>query len=233
MTIRFKEWLASGLIALASLPAQAALLMSTADMPAASVNITIGFDGPPTGYGLPTPVAVGDGVTLSTVGGPVSVGVAPDPGAWSLGENGFWAGLSKTFAGVDGDFDPVTGDVAALVFDFGDLRVRAVGGIMNFDPSYTYGPGLPLLLYIAAYDALGSLIEDWELPAINTPNQLNAGAFYGISSPDSRDIARLVISGPFAVVDDLRIAAVPEPSTYALMAAGFFAAGFMRWRQKH
>jgi hypothetical protein len=221
--IRFAGWLT----ALAVLPAHAALITSPAELPGTAISITIGFDGP-TGSNLSSPVDVGSGILFSTTGGPGSIGEAP-LGAWSLGGNGLWSG-GKTFAGVDGDFDGAGGP-ASMIFDLGGLLVRGVGGFMNFDPDFTYGDPLsfPLPLYVAAYDASGALLEDYDVP-VSTPNGFNDGAFYGIARIDA-DIARFVISGPYAVVDDLTVAAIPEPSTYAMLLAGLGLLGFVARRR--
>jgi len=220
--------LTAAFIALAIEPVQAALITSPSDL---ANSISFSFDDP-AGSDLTSPVDLGNGVMFSTTGGPGSIGEAP-LGAWSLGSNGFWAG-SKTFAGVDGDFDDA-GEVASMIFDFGSSPVSGVGGFMNFDPDFTYGDPLllPLPLYIAAYDAEGNLIEGHELP-IFTEDGFNDGAFYGIAT-GSADIAQFVISGPYAVVDDLTVAAdaaeVSEPATPALMLACVGALGFMARRR--
>ncbi len=216
MTPNLARALASLVVAFAAGPLHAALITSASDLANTS---TFNFD-TPAGSNLSDPVALGNGVTFSTTGGPGSIGEAPT-GAWTLGSNGFWS-ASKTFAGVDGDFDGA-GEPASMIFDFGDNPVSGVGGFLNFDPDFTYGDplSLPLPLYIAAYDAQGNLIEGHELPLF-TPDGFNDGAFYGISIDDPT-IAQFVISGPYAVVDDLTVAgnavAIPEPATPALLLA--------------
>lgn len=216
MTSNLASTLAALVVAIAAGPLHAALITSASDLANTS---TFSFD-TPAGSNLSSPVALGNGVTFSTTGGPGSIGEAP-LGAWSLGSNGFWS-AGKTFAGVDGDFDDA-GEAASMIFDFGDNPVSGVGGFLNFDPDFTYGDplSLPLPLYIAAYDAQGDLIEGHELPLF-TPDGFNDGAFYGISV-DAPEIAQFVISGPYAVVDDLTVAgdavAIPEPATPALLLA--------------
>jgi hypothetical protein len=222
---------AVGAAALAALPAQAALLFSPGELPVTAVPFSLTFDAP-TGSNLVAPVSLGQGVTFSTSGAPGSLGPAP-LGVWLLepdtgGGNGTWGG-GKTFAGVDGAFSGA--DVVSMTFSF-DRPVQGVGGFMNFDPTFTFGDplSLPLPLYIAALGADGRVLEDYELPVF-TPAGFNAGEFYGIGR-DAADIAAFVISGPFATVDDLQVAAVPEPSTWAMLLAGLTLLGYSARRSR-
>lgn len=170
---------------------------------------------------------------VSALGGTLNFG-APY-GAWSLGDNGEWTG--NAFAGVDGDFvDSSNGIAASLVFDFGDKTVSEVGALMNFDPGFVYGAGLPLPLFIAAYDKLGNEVESHFLPVWTPADDfgnpaLNTGMFFGIRSA-SANISRFEISGPYAVVDNVSFSApVPEPQSWALALAGI-AIGFGCMRQQ-
>jgi hypothetical protein len=228
MTLSNRFRWAAAVAAAAVLPAHAALVFDPTELAAGGALTVLGFDSP-TGSDLTSPVDIG-GVLFSTAGGPGSLGLAP-LGVWVLGSNGVWSG-DKTFAGVDGDFD-ATGGVASIVFDFGARRVRGIGGVMNYDPDFTYGDplALPLPLNIAAYDAGGALLEDYELPVV-TPDGFNDGVFYGILR-DAPEIARFVISGPYAVIDDLTFTTpVPEPSTCALLLTGLGLLGFSARRRR-
>lgn len=170
--------------------------------------------------------SVGADVGVSAANGPLIFG-APF-GAWSLGDNGEWTS-AQSFVGVDGGLDDA-GHIGTLVFDFGGKTVSQVGALLNFDPGYTYGFGLPLPLYIAAYGVDGTLLDSYELP-VSTPGAVGEGAFFGIRLA-SAQIARFEVSGPYAVVDDLSFTApVPEPSSWALMAAGLAAVAVMRRRR--
>lgn len=170
--------------------------------------------------------AIGQDVQVSALGGTLNFG-APF-GAWTLTDNGEWTGAS--FVGVDGAFqDEPSGIAASLVFDLA-LPQGSVGGFLNFDPGFTYGGGLPLPLYIAAYDSTGALLEDHFVP-VRTPGGLNAGAFFGISL-DSNSIARFEVSGPYAVLDNLTLAPVPEPGSVALLMAGLGVLGAMSRRRR-
>jgi hypothetical protein len=206
-----------------------------ADIVRSISGTTIGFDGLVVLPSAPNgPVNAGSGVTVSSVGGGLSLGEAPFPGAWDLGTNGFWS-LGKTFAGVNGGVDPLAG-AASLRFDFATPQAQ-VGGFMNFDPGFeTFG--IPELLSFAAYDAGGNELESWFLPldAIVTPpapDDINFGQFYGIGRL-SADIASFVVFGPYAVIDDLTFTTtpIPEPSTYAMLLAGLGLLGFMARRRR-
>ncbi|WP_341891706.1 PEP-CTERM sorting domain-containing protein [Variovorax sp. YR752] len=178
------------------------------------------------GPSVQTGGAIGADVQVSTLGGPLQFG-APY-GAWTLSDNGEWTGAS--FVGVDGAFqDEANGIAASLVFDLA-IPQGSVGGFLNFDPSFVYGGGLPLPLYIAAYDGSGTLLEDHFVP-LWTPGGLNAGSFFGISL-DSNAIARFEVSGPYAVLDNLTLAPVPEPGSVALLMAGLGVLGAVARRRR-
>lgn len=225
MTKQLKVLAAAATVALATGPVHAALLFGASEL--TGPTQTIGFDAPAgSGYTTPVDVGVGTGyvVEFSTTVGTGSVGIAP-LGAWVLGSNGDWAG-DKTFAGVDGGMTD-EGAIASMIFDFA-TPVQSAGGVMNYDPDFVFGGGFPLPLYMAAYDSGGNLLEDYELPVF-TPFGFNEGVFYGIGR-DNPEIARLVIEGPYAVIDDLSFT-VPEPSTYAMLLAGLGLLGVMAGRR--
>lgn len=160
--------------------------------------------------------SLGVDLGLSTAGGQLHFG-APY-GTWALGGNGEWTS-AKSFAGVDGAYQDEAGGIAAsMFFDFGSKTVQSVGALLNYDDSFSYF-GMPLQLYMAAYDQQGNLIEDAWFP-VSTPAAIDEGTFFGLSS-DSANIARFEISAPYAVVDDFSFSApVPEPETYAMFLAG-------------
>ncbi|MCA3132709.1 MAG: PEP-CTERM sorting domain-containing protein [Rhodocyclaceae bacterium] len=174
-------------------------------------------------------------VNFTAANGERVIGAPAPLGLWSLGNNGFW-NTALTFGAVDGGVD-VNDNVALMSFDFNGAAVQKVGGFLNFDPGFTYGGGLPLPLYIAAYGLDGTLLEDQELPISTPPDSnnveaLNQGAFYGFSRQNA-DIAKFVVIGPYAAVDDLTFTTpVPEPSTWALMVAGLLMAASAARRRK-
>lgn len=215
--------------------AYAELIIDVADLPPGGLVQT--FDDAATYDSSASRVQIGQslGVNLgvSALGGTLTFG-APY-GAWSLGDNGEWTG--SAFVGVEGDFvDQPNGIAASLVFDFGDKTVSEIGALMNFDPGFVYGGGMPLPLFIAAYDKLGNELESHFVP-LWTPADasgnpaLNAGSFFGIRSANA-NISRFEISGPYAVVDNVSFSApVPEPQSWALALAGI-AIGFGCMRQQ-
>lgn len=222
----FRPLLAAVALAAAAASAHAELITSPAEMGSGLLVQT--FDEV---FDTSTPrvqigASVGADVGVSAANGPLIFG-APF-GAWSLGDNGEWTS-AQSFVGVDGGLDDA-GHIGTLVFDFGGKTVSQVGALLNFDPGYTYGFGLPLPLYIAAYGVDGTLLDSYELP-VSTPGAVGEGAFFGIRLA-SAQIARFEVSGPYAVVDDLSFTApVPEPSNWALMAAGLAAVAVMRRRR--
>lgn len=209
--------LALALAGLLAAPVQAAQIYDPAQISNAIVQ---NFDDAASYDTLATRVQIGSALGvdlgLSTAGGQLYFG-APY-GAWSLGGNGEWTS-AKTFAGVDGAYQDEAGGIAAsMFFDFGNTTVQSVGAVLNYDDSFSYF-GMPLQLYMAAYDSQGSLIEDAWFP-VSTPGAMDEGTFFGLTS-DSANIARVEFSAPYAVIDDFTFSApVPEPETYAMFLAG-------------
>lgn len=228
MNTIWKCFVLGALLAAGTSPARAVLITDPADVgPGANVlSFERGSDGLTVNdsAGVDTAIVV----RFSATGGDRIIGAPAPLGLWSLGSNGFWT-TARTFGAVDGGVD-ASDNVAFMTFDFNGLTVQKVGGFLNFDPDFTFGGGSPLPLYIAAYGLDGTLLEDQDLP-IYTPADANGvealdqGAFFGFSR-QSADIARFVVMGPYAAVDDLTFTTpVPEPSPWALLAAGLLALG--------
>lgn len=183
--------------------------------------------------------SLGADVGVTAIDGSFQIG--SNFGAWGLGANGEWTdttdvnGVDSTFLALNGVVDFDTQTFATLSFDFGGQLVSGVGAFMSYDPDFSY-LGLPIQLYIAAYDASGELIEYSDLPFAAeadefgnvTPNQ---GAFYGIKL-DTPSIARFEVSAPYAVIDNFSFTTpVPEPSTWALLLAGVATVGALARRK--
>jgi hypothetical protein len=230
MKSNWKTWAAAVAALTVTTAAQAAGLVNN---PAAlGPSFVINFD-TELGSALTSPVEVGTGtgysVSFSTSGGAGFVGTPSPLGVWALEEvagtgNGTW---TRTSAGVEGGVDPI----ASMTFTLNGFTAFGIGGFLNFDPTFTFGGGPPLPLYIEARDQLGNRIgEGQELP-ISTPEGFNEGAFFGFRF-DSPDIASFYIEGPYAVIDDLTIAPIPEPSTYVMLLAGLGLLGLWARRAR-
>ncbi len=189
--------------------AQAALLTSNAGLGA-----VIDFDGF-AGYTGPFPVPVGLGVSATASPGTLGANAA------TLGANGDW-GAGKLFAAV-GDESVFVGSLS-FAFNPAALPNKA-GAFIN-----AYTESGPASITIEAFDIGGGLIDSQQV-SVTTPGGFNAGAFYGIESA-SFNIATLRFTGDSVVLDDLAFAPIPEPSTYALMAAGLLALGAIARRRR-
>ncbi|MGQ2964425.1 PEP-CTERM sorting domain-containing protein [Methylophilus sp.] len=154
---------------------------------------------------------------------------------YGLGENGVWSNPSQggyTFAAINGDEEG--GLNSTLRFTFQAGPVSMVGGIMNYvfisgdNPYYD-----PEIFSIKALDINGQVLESYKLESdapIRTTDQINSGAFRGISRTQA-DIYSFEIQGG-GVLRNLQfsapIAIVPEPNAYALF---MFGLAFIAYRK--
>lgn len=206
--------------------AQASLLANPGGL--ADGATVVGFDSlaPVAGDGSRATVFGLPGVALGVqaINGPLRSGPANQD--WSLGSNGQWS-AQRSYVGVDAGADSNANIYAALVFDFGSMRVQQVGAFINYNPDYSYGGGFALPLYLAAYDASGHLLDSHELH-IRSPGATDGGAFYGIATV-AASISRFEISAPFAVVDNLSFTTpVPDAPAAWLAGAGLVVLGLRR-----
>ena len=133
--------------------------------------------------------------------------------------NGLWNSGRNGFTTVGGFLDTMT-------FRFNSSPVSTVGGFINYTP----GSISPSVI-ISALDINGNVLESYDvsvLAPISTPNQVNAGAFRGISRVTA-DIFAFTLSNRGAALDDLTFsrqqstpAPVPEPATMLLFGTGMF-----------
>jgi hypothetical protein len=197
------------LTASAWLPAQAALATDAAQI--ANPALTFDFDGYD-GFITNGPEALGGGVTFNGDEG-------SELGAYirDLGDNGAW-GAGKVFAagGFNGE----------LRFLF-DTTMRGAGGFV----SHFATGGLPFAVAVTAYGLGGEVLETHTVPVSGAFDSYNEGLFLGITRAQA-DIRALSFKGTSVVLDDLRVSAVPEPGTTAMLLAGLGAMGLLMRRRQ-
>lgn len=179
--------------------------------------------------------------------GPVDVGDVPGQiifssvpvavvGAFAqdLGDNGLWgargtpdSGLVQTPTG-SGNFlsSAFVGGRGEVGFSF-TMPVSSVGAFFN--QFQTEGVANSMLLI--AYDQAGNVLESFSYSVDTAWDGYNEGKFLGFTRT-SADIYGFGIADGTFVMDDLTVAAVPEPGTWALMLAGLSVAGRLGRRGK-
>lgn len=153
--------------------------------------------------------------------------------AQDLGANGLWGARGTP---EDGLVDTPTGNghflASAFVARRGELGfsfaqpVAKVGAFFNQFQT----DGVPNNLRLIAYDAAGNELESFAFSINTAADGYNEGKFLGFSRT-SADIYGFGISDGSFVMDNLTTAPVPEPGTYALMAAGLLVVGRLASRR--
>ncbi len=203
--------LAALLAAAVTLPAQAVLINDPALLPAPSAAVDFeAYDGlVTTGPELISPDVIFTGDTGSQLGAFIA----------NLNTNGLWGAGNK---------------FVATEF-FGELRFTFAGGLLSqgagaFVNHYEDGV-LPFAVEVSAYGENNEIIETHRLVIDTAEDSLNAGVFVGILRP-AADIRSISFKG-VAVLDDFAYTApVPEPGTWAMMAAGLAAVGALARRRR-
>ncbi|WP_040674383.1 PEPxxWA-CTERM sorting domain-containing protein [Nitrobacter sp. Nb-311A] len=189
---------------------------------------------------------------------PASASIVISQGATGTGNNVLFQnvlGEGTTSLSTDtnlGDRVTFTSNEALTVPASGAARISAVDGSLNnlewhlSDPTLGYdlgvfninvpnqngGPATSVTVY--AYDQNNTEFS-------NTFNLGNGQNFFTVDSDDLQSITSIRFEAFGGIVDDVRqvridgitsIAAVPEPSTWAMMILGFFAIGAMTYRQR-
>jgi hypothetical protein len=187
-----------------------------------------------TTYGIPLvnlftngPQDIAPGITWSANGVSNPAVFGYDRG-YGFSTNGSW-GSGLSMIGSDG---PTT----AMRIDFA-APVAGVGAYMNYSPNV----GDPAV--ISVFDSTDALLESYTLSfrvdrsqaGLNTTRTgYNLGEFHGFLQ-STNNISYMTLSGSYigaANLETVSVAAVPEPETYALTAAGLGALAFVTRRRK-
>jgi hypothetical protein len=227
MNQRFTARLAALAIGVAAMAgANAAAIVDASSNPLAASGQVINFNN---FAGLLTtgPVNVGSalGVDVTFTSSPFST-VGAD--AQDLGDNGLWGARGTP---ADGLVDTPTGDghflASAFVARRGEFGfsfsapVARVGAFFNqFQAAGATGNSLRVL----AYDQDGNDIESFSYSVDTDPFGYNEGVFLGFAR-SSADIWGFGVTDGTFVMDNLTLAPVPEPGSYALLLAGLLALG--------
>lgn len=223
------------LLALAVAPMLARAALVTA--PESGGSARLGFDAHPTQeitFG-PVTLTASDGrdVVFTAVDNFGAAGFSSD--IYGLGNNGQWRNVDRSFAWVNGGAGG--GADSSMLFTFADGPVSSVGGFMNYVPSSSTNPYYYASDFVlSALGRDGSVLERYALaddaPIVTTATN-NAGAYRGIAR-SSADIYAFEIQGAGVIgyLDLAPLAAVPEPSTGALLLAGLAAFGFAVHRRR-
>ena len=175
------------------------------------------------------PIAV-DGFTFigaPTGGGNSGNGSVVGQGGYGLASNGSF-GLPSVYIGVD------SGSGYAQLL--GTTGYSQMGFFMN------YAPGVGNDATISTLDAAGNVIESFNLVTlapISTPAGFNAFRFRGVAADPlaGNSIYGLRFGGNYILVtgtENGAVPVVPEPSTWAMMIAGFgLAGGALRYRRRN
>jgi PEP-CTERM motif len=198
-----------------------ALSIAAASTAEAAVVTTL-----PNGTAIPIP-----GVDLLTSGpvtfGPVTLtSNVTNKFGWTsnydFGNNGSWTGTPPLIGLNAASSGP---DYASMNFTF-DAPTSGFLADLNWDFNQTNG----LTVYLQVFDSNGSQLENGLALTVNNGGQNNVGpGFWGFSRAQA-DIKSFRLSNGFVALRNLSyvaptVAAVPEPTTWTMIIAGFGIVG--------
>lgn len=211
--------LAAAALLAASLSTHAASIVASTATFAGTVITFNEFDGLVTAGALD----LGHGVTLTA-----TPNVVVGQNAFDLGDNGLWTGFAST-PDHDGHFvsTAFTTPRGEVGFSFA-APVSSVGAFVN--QFQGYGKTNNSML-VVAYDMDGNTIESFRVSPNTAADGYDEGVFVGFHRAQADIYGFGLVNGSF-VVDNLTIAAVPEPTTTALALAGLGVAGLVARRRR-
>ncbi len=191
----------------AALPAQAALTQNAGDIANAIVVDFNDYDG----FLTTGPEMVAPGVVFTGDAG-------SELGAFirDLGSNGTWGADTPFVAG---------GAIGELRFTFADLTAGA-GAFVNHFAADVF----PFSVVVSVYGDNNQILETHTLAIATDMFGYNEGEFVGITR-DMADIRSISFKGNGVVLDNLAVAAIPEPETYAMLLAGLGLIGMAARRR--
>jgi hypothetical protein len=183
-----------------------------------SAAVVGGFSGtsipiPALNYHGQGPQVFGPGITWSST---TRLSVFGFTRVYGFSSNGGWDAALGPMIGTNSGTDAMTLELST--------PVSAIGGFVNFAP----GDGSPAT--ISVYDSSYTLIESTTL-TFSTGGADNSGQFVGFQEA-TPSISYMVLQGEYIGLTDLKVAAVPEPSTVALTLTGGALAGVIGIRRR-
>lgn len=165
---------------------------------------------------------LGNGVTLTTPENAIVGQYAQD-----LGDNGLWTSFGNEHR--DGNFlaSAFTNNRGEIGFSFAN-PVSSVGAFVN---QYQVEGSTSNSMLVVAYDINGYVLESFSVSVDTDVFGYDEGLFVGFQRA-SADIYGFGLVDGTVVIDNVVTAAVPEPGTWGLLAAGLGVIGLVTARRR-